>query len=105
MKFKYTLIGFIFGLGYAIASVIIFFTKPNLLLAGTLSNPITILMYPALFLGVLPSWWIISSFGCYQKDCLGATAFASPFIMIILFSIIGLILDLLVSKFRKSTKN
>lgn len=105
MRFKYTLVGFIIGVSYAITSVIIFFTEPDLLLAGTLNNTITIIMYPTLFLGVLPSWWIISFFGCYQRDCLGATAFATPFITILSFSIIGLIIDLAISKFRKSAKN
>ncbi|MBI2653751.1 hypothetical protein HYX02_02965 [Candidatus Woesearchaeota archaeon] len=83
MKFKYTLIAFITGFIYAIASVIVFFTNPDLLLAGQLKNPITIIMYPVLFLGVMPSYEVISSFGCYQKDCLGATAFATPFATII----------------------
>ncbi len=106
MKTRYTWIALIIGVVYAIASIIVFFINNDLLLAGELGNPITILMYPALFLGVLPSYWIISSFDChYPKDCLGATAFATPFLTIISFLIIGLLVDFILHKFyRKSNK-
>ena len=60
-------------------------------------------MYPVLFLGVMPQYWVISSFGCYQKDCLGATAFATPFITIIAFTIIGLMADFIIFKFHKKS--
>ena len=99
MKIKFTFIALVIGVVYAIASVVTFFTNPNLLLSAELTNPFTIIMYPALFLGVLPSWLIFGSFDCPQMNCLVATAYATPFMTIILFSIIGFLIDLVFNKF------